>query len=197
MWWRENLFNHRKVLKYYENDCSSFNSISCCNCLISLWLPRIKLFIWSCDRLKYILLVLHLLTIYLFIIHLIYLLPSVCIYTFTSLLLETLKHNFFFFVCFQTLFLSRIYKLACSIIWLWLELIISSFVRYSYFSILLDDNANIFPASLLISYCSFSFLVFTFFLKTLHLRHKRLPDARLVLLFKKEYGSAVNFCKNS
>ena len=105
--------------------------------------------------------------------------------------------NFFSLFVFQRLFVSRTYKLACSIIWLWLELIISSFVRYSYFSILLDDNADIFPASLLISYCSFSFLVFTFFLKTLHLRHKRLPDARLVLLFKKEYGFAVNFCKNS
>ena len=46
-------------------------------------------------------------------------------------------------------------SLACSIISLWLEENISSPVRYSYLSILPDDNATIFAASLLISFAVF------------------------------------------
>ena len=62
-------------------------------------------------------------------------------------------------------------NLAYSIICLWLEGNVSSPVRYSYLSILSDNNADIFAASLSISYCScssyqeLSWLVFMFFLK--------------------------------
>ena len=50
-------------------------------------------------------------------------------------------------------------NLACSIILLWSDFNVSSPVRYSYLSILPDDNADIFTASLLILYYSFSSLV--------------------------------------
>ena len=49
--------------------------------------------------------------------------------------------------------------LACSIILLWPESNISSSASYSYLWILPDHNADI-SASLLISYCSFSSLIF-------------------------------------
>ena len=47
-------------------------------------------------------------------------------------------------------------KLACSIICLCLEGNTSSTVKYLYLSILPDDNADVFAASLLLSYCSYS-----------------------------------------
>ena len=64
------------------------------------------------------------------------------------------------FVCFSEDFPNRDYvNLACSIIFLWLEGNISSPGRYSYLSVFPDDNADIFAASLLISYYNFSSLI--------------------------------------
>ena len=61
-------------------------------------------------------------------------------------------------------------------------------VRYSWLSILPDDHENIFAASLLISYFSFSYLtllsvaIVTFHIlsKRLHLKPRALSDARVV-----------------
>ena len=86
---------------------------------------------------------------------------------------------------------------ACSIICLWLEDNISSPVSYSYLPILPDENADIFAASLLMSYCSFSakillsiaMISFYIFCEILFLK----PDARVVSLTKKEYRFAVHF----
>ena len=50
-------------------------------------------------------------------------------------------------------------RLACFIILLWSNGNIPSSVTNSYLSILPDDNANIFAASLLILYCIFSYLI--------------------------------------
>ena len=64
------------------------------------------------------------------------------------------------FICFSKAFTNGKYvNLACSIICLWLEGNISSPVRYSYLSILPQDNTDIFAASLLISYCNFLSLI--------------------------------------
>ena len=57
-----------------------------------------------------------------------------------------------------------------------------------------DENANIFAASLLISYCSFSFLVlspillinFNILSKTFFLKCEGLSDARVVSVIKKK-----------
>ena len=62
---------------------------------------------------------------------------------------------------------------ACSIILLWSDGNISSPVRYSYLSILPDDNADIFAASLLILYYSFYILSKRFFLKREDLSDKK------------------------
>ena len=70
---------------------------------------------------------------------------------------------------------------------------ISSPVRYSYLSILFDDNADIFSASLLIWYCSFSFLslswivmiILYIFSKRFFLKREELFDARVVSISKK------------
>ena len=65
-----------------------------------------------------------------------------------------------FSVCFSKAFpIGEYANLACSIICLRLEGSISSPVIYSYLSIFPDDNADISAAALLISYCSFSYLV--------------------------------------
>ena len=73
-------------------------------------------------------------------------------------------------------------------------------VRYSYSSILPDDNADIFAASMLTSYCSFLSLIlsvviisFNSLCKRFFLKGKGLSDARVVLITKKEYGFAVSF----
>ena len=86
------------------------------------------------------------------------------------------------FVCFSKVFPKGEYaNLACSIT---LLCSISSFVRYSYLLILLDYNADIFAASLLISYCNFSYLIFSsivmisFYIlyKRFFLKHEQLSD---------------------
>ena len=87
------------------------------------------------------------------------------------------------FVCFSKAFNKREYANLFV-----LDGNISSPVRYLYLQILPDDNADIFYASLLISYCNFSSLILSsvvmisfytvstrFFLK-----RKRLSDARIV-----------------
>ena len=64
-----------------------------------------------------------------------------------------------------------------------------------------DDNADIFAASLLISYCGFlslilsSVFVISFYIlsRKFFLKHKRLSDARVASTIKKEYGFAVHF----
>ena len=91
-------------------------------------------------------------------------------------------------------------KLACSIIPLWSDGNISSTVRNSYLSILPDDKADIFAASLLISYCSFSSLIVSSIVmisyyvlsKIFFLQHEELSDARLVSITN-EYSFAVHF----
>ena len=88
-----------------------------------------------------------------------------------------------------------------SIIILWSEGSISSSLRCSYLSTSLDDRAEIFAASLLISYCNFStvklLLVvnssFDILSKRFFLKHKGLFDARVASLTKKEYGFALHY----
>ena len=54
------------------------------------------------------------------------------------------------FICFSKAFSKEEnINLACCMIWIWSEYNISSPVRYSFLSILSDDNAYIFGASLL------------------------------------------------
>ena len=73
--------------------------------------------------------------------------------------------------------------------------------RYSYLSGFPDDNADIFVASLLISYGSFSFLIwssivmisFYIFSKILFLKRKWLSDARVSSVIKKEHGFLIYF----
>ena len=70
---------------------------------------------------------------------------------------------------------------------------------YSYLPILSDDHDNIFAASLLISYWSYSSLIlssiamisFYILSKRYLLKHEGLSDARVVLIIKKEHGFAV------
>ena len=64
------------------------------------------------------------------------------------------------FLCFsKTLLREEHVNLAYSIILLWSKGSISSPLRYSYSSTFQDDSADIFAASLLISYCHFSSLI--------------------------------------
>ena len=82
---------------------------------------------------------------------------------------------------------------ACSFIILWSHGNISSHVRY-YLPILPDDSADIFAASLLISYCNFSSLILTsIFMISYYIRSKRFflkgeesSDAGVVSITKKE-----------
>ena len=68
-------------------------------------------------------------------------------------------------------------------------------------SILPNDNADIFAASLLIAYCSLSSLIFSsigmisFYIlsKKLFLERKGLPDARVVTITNFKYAFAVYF----
>ena len=77
---------------------------------------------------------------------------------------------------------------------------ISSAVRYSYLSILSDDNADIFAVPLLILYYSILYLIFSsivminfyIFSKMMRLKHKGLSDGRVISLSKKEYGFVVH-----
>ena len=106
------------------------------------------------------------------------------------------------FVCFPKAFRNGEYvKLACSIALLWSEGSISSPERYSLLSIFPDDSVDNFAASLLIPYCSFSFLIlssivmisFYILSKRFLLKLEGLSDARLASITKKEYGFVVHF----
>ena len=74
-------------------------------------------------------------------------------------------------------------------------------VRYSYLSILPDNNVDIFAASPLVSYYHFSLLIlslianssFYILSKWLRQKFKRLSDARVVPMTKKENGFAMHF----
>ena len=90
------------------------------------------------------------------------------------------------FICVSnTLPKGEYVNLACSIILLWSDGNISS--------ILSDNNVDIFAASLLISYCSFSSLIlssiaiisFYILSKRFFLKHEQLSDARVVSINKK------------
>ena len=88
-------------------------------------------------------------------------------------------------------------NLTCSITFLWSEGCISSPVRHSYLSFFPDDNAGVFAASLLISYCDFSSSVFliSFYILSLRfsLKCRGLYDARVVSITQKEYHHGVHF----
>ena len=63
---------------------------------------------------------------------------------------------FSYFYCFLNALPSvEYFDLACSMILLWSDGNISSPVRYSYLSILTEDNADVFAASLLMLYSNF------------------------------------------
>ena len=84
---------------------------------------------------------------------------------------------------------------------LWSEGNISLPVRNSELSILLDDYPDIFVASLLILYCSFSclilssMLIISFYIlsKRFFLKREELSNAGVVSITKNEYGFAVHF----
>ena len=91
--------------------------------------------------------------------------------------------------------------LTYSITLIWSRGIIFSPVRHSNLSILSYDNANIFAAFLLISYCSFSSpillsivkIIFYILSKIFFLKHKGLSDVRVVSITKNEYDFAGFF----
>ena len=92
-------------------------------------------------------------------------------------------------------------NLACFIIIYWSDGNIYSPVRYSYALTLLDDNTYIFAASLLTSYCNFSFLIFSSIFKISFyipsrrfvLKYEDLSDARVLSIAKKKFGFTVHF----
>ena len=106
------------------------------------------------------------------------------------------------FICFSNAMpRGENVKFARSIILLWSDGNISLPVRYFYLSILHDDKANIFAASLLTPYCSFSSLILSSIVmisfynlsKKVFLKHEEFSDVRVVLITKKEYGFPVHF----
>ena len=96
-------------------------------------------------------------------------------------------------------------KFACSIICLSLESNISSPARYSYSSNFPHDKADIFAASLLITYCTFSSVILSSIIMiSFHnlsarffLKREGLSDARVASITKKEYALQYIFYKNS
>ena len=99
-----------------------------------------------------------------------------------------------FYISFPKAFPKGEYaNLACSIICLLLKGNISSPVRYSHLLIFPDDNADIFAASLLLSYCSFSSLIlssvamirFYVLFGRYFLKRKELSDARVASITRK------------
>ena len=129
--------------------------------------------------------------------------PSIC-FNWSFLLEEfaNFKAPTCFSVCFSKAFPKEEHEnLACSILCLRLEGNISSPVRYSLLWIFPDDNADIFAASLLISYYSFSSLIlswiiiisFYIFSTRFFLKLEGLSDARVASITKKEYSFAEHF----
>ena len=99
------------------------------------------------------------------------------------------------FVCFSKDFPEET-KLVFYLIWLWLEGNFSPCVRYSYSSVLPDYDADIFVASLLISFCRFSsqillpVVMISFYIlsKRFSLIHKGSFDVSVVSIAKKQCG---------
>ena len=100
-----------------------------------------------------------------------------------------------FFICFLNVLPSGEYvNLVCSVILPWSDGNIFSPLKYSYLSILPEDNADIFAASLLMSYGSFSssrlssIVMINFYIlpKRLFLKREELSDERVVSITKKE-----------
>ena len=126
--------------------------------------------------------------------------PSLCFNS--SFLLEKstdFKAATYFSVCFLKAFPKGEYwNLAYSIICFWLEGNISSHVKHSHLSIFPDDNADIFAAFLLTSFSSLILsliVIIRFYIlsKRFFLKRKRLWDARVASITKKEYGFTVHF----
>ena len=106
------------------------------------------------------------------------------------------------FICFSnTLARGEYVNLACSITLFWPGSNISLAVKYSFLWFFSDDYADIFAASLLRSYGSFSSLdlswivIISFYIlsERFCLKHEELSDARVASIIKKEYGFAVHF----
>ena len=124
------------------------------------------------------------------------------IVNFWVLVFKTSKASTWFFRCSSVVYIcfssalarGESVKLACFIILLWSDGNISSPVRYSFLSVLSDDNADVFDASLLISYCSFSSLIlsstvminFCILSKRFFLKREEKFDVRVVSITKKE-----------
>ena len=97
------------------------------------------------------------------------------------------------FVCFSKAFTNGEYvNLDYSITLLWFEGSISLTVRNSYLSIFPDNNADIFVASMLISYCNFPSLILSsivmigfYISERLFLKRKGLSDAKVLSITKK------------
>ena len=118
-----------------------------------------------------------------------------------SLLVLFVGLDFFFYLfceCFST---RRTCRLTCSIICT--DGNVYSSVKYSYSSILIHENADIFAAALLISHYSFSakivssvvVITFSILSKTMHLKHGLLSAGKIVSFTKKKNGFAAHFLK--
>ena len=119
-----------------------------------------------------------------------------------SLLVLFVGLDFFFYLfceCFSTRTTCR---LTCSIICT--DGNVYSSVKYSYSSILIHENANIFAAALLISHYSFSakivssvvVITFSILSKTMHLKHGLLSAGKIVSFTKKKMVLQHIFCKD-
>ena len=119
-----------------------------------------------------------------------------------SLLVLFVGLDFFFYLfceCFST---RRTCRLTCSIIWT--DGNVYSSVKYSYSSILIHENADIFAAALLISHYSFSakivssvvVITFSILSKTMHLKHGLLSAGKIVSFTKKKMVLQHIFCKD-
>ena len=86
---------------------------------------------------------------------------------------------------------------------IWTDGNVYSSVKYSYSSILIHENADIFAAALLISHYSFSakivssvvVITFSILSKTMHLKHGLLSAGKIVSFTKKKNGFAAFFVK--
>ena len=124
--------------------------------------------------------------------------PSPCAYFPIWNILLSKSWRTFFFVFSKVSRVFSFFSGFSSIIWLWLGGIIASSKRYSYLSILSDNNA-----SLLISYCMFLSLIlssiemisFYIFSKTLFLKHSVLSDVRVATITKKIWLCSTFFVK--
>ena len=109
---------------------------------------------------------------------------------------------FFFYLFFECFSTRRTCRLTCSIIWT--DGNVYSSVKYSYSSILIHENADIFAAALLISHYSFSakivssvvVITFSILSKTMHLKHGLLSAGKIVSFTKKKMVLQHIFCKD-